>query len=194
MFCGTEGSGSHFHVLRSQISFRRYRGRKVLFSCLALLDSFWPVPRAQGLVFLSCAHRFIFDGTKGVECRFHVLRSRTRFGRYRGGQVQFSCFALPDSISSVLRRQVLFSLFALPNYFSAAPRRRVPFLSFVLQDTFSAVSMASGPVFTFCALEPFCAVLVALGPVLIFCALEIVLGGFEGVGSHFHVLCSLTHF
>jgi hypothetical protein len=32
-FGGTEGVGSRFHVLRSQTHFRRYRGRRVQFSC-----------------------------------------------------------------------------------------------------------------------------------------------------------------
>jgi hypothetical protein len=69
---------------------------------------------------MCCAPGLVFDGTKGVGARFHVLcsrtrfdgtdsvgsrlhvlRSRTRFQRYRGRRVPFSCFALPDSFSMV---------------------------------------------------------------------------------------------
>jgi hypothetical protein len=81
---GTEGVGSRFQVLRSRTPFRRYRGRRVPFSCSALPDLF-PA------------------GTVGVGSRFHVLRSRTRFRRYRERRVLFSCFALPYSFSTVPR-------------------------------------------------------------------------------------------
>jgi hypothetical protein len=40
---------------------------------------------------------------RGKQSRFHVLRARTRFRRYRGRQVPFSCFALPDSFLAVPR-------------------------------------------------------------------------------------------
>jgi hypothetical protein len=43
----------------------------------------------------------VFDYTEGAGCRFYVLRSRSRFQRYRGSWVLFSCFALPDSFSVV---------------------------------------------------------------------------------------------
>jgi hypothetical protein len=59
------------------------------------LDPFWDVPRASGPIFMFCATRLIFGDTDGIESRFHVLRSRTRFGGYRGRRVKFSCFALP---------------------------------------------------------------------------------------------------
>jgi hypothetical protein len=101
VFDGTEGVGSRFYVLRSQTCFRRYRWRHVLFSCFALLDSFSAVPRASSPCFLFCAPRLGFGGTEGVGSRFHVLRSRTHFRRYRGHQVPFSCFALRDSFSTV---------------------------------------------------------------------------------------------
>jgi hypothetical protein len=57
ILCGTECVESQFHVLRGRTHFRqnRGRGRRVLFSCFALLDSF-------------------FGGTEGVRSRFHVLR------------------------------------------------------------------------------------------------------------------------
>jgi hypothetical protein len=115
VFGGTEGVGSHFHVLRARTRFRRYRERQVLFSCFslrdsfspksgrrapfsrfALLDSFSAISRASGPVFMFCAPGLIFGGTEGVRSLFHVLRARTRFLRYRGRRVTFSCFASPD--------------------------------------------------------------------------------------------------
>jgi hypothetical protein len=105
---GTEGIGSRLHVLRARIHFRRYRGRRVPFSCFALPDSFLAVPRASGTVFMFCAPGLVFGGNEGVGSRFHVLRSRscfgvtegirdrflvlraqTRFQRYRGRSVPF---------------------------------------------------------------------------------------------------------
>jgi hypothetical protein len=124
VFGGTDGVGSHFHVLSSQshtqgVGFRiyvlrsrtrcrRYRGRRAFFSCFALPD-LCPV-------FMFCAPGLFFGGTEGVGSPFFVFRSRTRCRRYRGRWVNFSCFALLDS--------------------------------------FSAVSRASGPVFIFCAPRP----------------------------------------
>jgi hypothetical protein len=120
LFGGTEGIGSHFHVLRSRTPFRRYRGRRVPFQCFArqesflavprasvpfscfvLPDSFSAVPSASGLVFMFCALKIVFGGTESVESRFHVLRSRTHFRRYRGRRIPFSCFVRPDSFSAV---------------------------------------------------------------------------------------------
>jgi hypothetical protein len=103
IFGGTEGVGSRFDVSRSRTSFRRYRGRRVPFSCLARSGSFSAVTRATGPVFLFCAPGHIFGGNEGVRSRFHVLRARTRFRRYRGSRVPFSCFARPDSFSGVTR-------------------------------------------------------------------------------------------
>jgi hypothetical protein len=100
---GTEGVGSRFHVLRSRTSFRRNRGRRVLFSCFARMDSFSTVPRASGPVFMFCAPRLIFGDTEGVGPRFHVLRSQTRFRRYRGRWVPFPCFARSESFSTLPR-------------------------------------------------------------------------------------------
>jgi hypothetical protein len=45
----------------------------------------------------------VFGGTESVGCRFHVLCARTRFWRYRGLRVTFSCFARPKSFSAVSR-------------------------------------------------------------------------------------------
>jgi hypothetical protein len=92
-FDGTEGVLSRFHVLRARTRFRRYRGRRVLFSCLARPDSVSAVPRASSPVFMLCTPRLGFDDFEGVMSRFHVLRAQTRFRRYRGRPVPFSCFA-----------------------------------------------------------------------------------------------------
>jgi hypothetical protein len=92
---------SNFHLFRVWIHFRRYRGRRVPFSSFALPDSFLAVPRASAPVFMLCAPRLGFDGTEGVMSRFQVLRARTRFRRYRGRRLPFSCFARPDSFSTV---------------------------------------------------------------------------------------------
>jgi hypothetical protein len=117
-FGGSEGVGSRFHILRSQTRFwrsagiqarfhvlrpgtrfQRYRGRRVSFSCFVRRDSFSTVPRASAPVLLFCAHGLIFGVTEGVESRFNVLLTRTRFRHYRGRPVPFSCFALPDMFS-----------------------------------------------------------------------------------------------
>jgi hypothetical protein len=110
MFCalglflgGTEGVGSCFHVLRSRTRFWWYRGRRGSFSCFALLDTFLAVTRASGPIFMFCAPRLFFGVTDGVGSRFHALRSRTRFGRYRGRRGSFSSFALTDTFLALLR-------------------------------------------------------------------------------------------
>jgi hypothetical protein len=132
VFGGTVGVGSRLHVLRARTSFRRYRGRRVPFSCIALPDSFSAVWRALDTVFRFCAPVLVFSGCEGIMSRFHVLCSRTRFRWYRGRQHPLSCFALT-------------------NLFSAVPMVSGPILMFSLPDTFSAVRRASRPVFMFCA-------------------------------------------
>jgi hypothetical protein len=143
MFCALglifgriEGVGSRFHVLRArtlfrpyrgcrvplsclarQTHFRRYRGRRVPFSCFALPDSFSAVPRASGPVFLFCAPELVFDGTEGVRSRFNVLRVRTRFRRYRGRRVPFSCFASTDTFSTVTSVSGPVFMFGAPGLF-----------------------------------------------------------------------------
>jgi hypothetical protein len=181
--------------------------RRVPFSRFARPDSFSAVPRALGLVFMFCARtRFrrvpfscfallglVFGGTEGVGSRFHVLRARTRFWRYRGRQVSFSCFARPDSFSAVPRASGPVFIFCVPGLvfgvsldvgsrfhvlrvqtrFRRYRGRRVPFSRFARPESFSVVPKASGLVF-------------------MFCASGLVFGGTEGVGSRFHVLCSRT--
>jgi hypothetical protein len=95
------GVGSRFHILRSMKHFRRYRGRQVQFSCFALPNSFSAVPCVSGPFFIFSAPGLIFGGIAGVESRFHGLRSKTRFHRYRGPRIPYSCFPLPNSFSAV---------------------------------------------------------------------------------------------
>jgi hypothetical protein len=137
IFGGTESVGSRFYVLRSRTRFRRFRGRRDPFSCIARPNSFLVVLKTSGPVYMFCTPRLIFGATKGVSSRFHVLRFRTRFRRYRGRGVPFSFFAQPD--------------------------------------LFSTVPRASDPVFMFSARENF------------FC-------GAESVGSRFHIFRSRTRF
>jgi hypothetical protein len=82
-----EGVGSIFHFLRSWTIFRRCLVRRVLFSYFARPDSCSAVPRASGPVFMFCAPGLVFGGTEGIKSLFHVLRSWTRFRRYRGCRV-----------------------------------------------------------------------------------------------------------
>jgi hypothetical protein len=76
IFNGTEGSMSHFNVLRARTRFhvtrawtrfRPYRGRRVMFSCYARLDSFSGVTRASGPILMFCAPGLIFGGSEGDE-------------------------------------------------------------------------------------------------------------------------------
>jgi hypothetical protein len=101
VFGGTESVGSCIRVLRSRTLFRRYRWCQVPFSCFAFRDSFSAVLRVSGPVFMFCAPGLFFDGTEGVWSRLHVWRARTRFRRYGGRRVPFSCFVLPNSFSAV---------------------------------------------------------------------------------------------
>jgi hypothetical protein len=132
IFGGTEGVGSRINVLRARIHVRRYRGRRVPFSCFARPDSFSALPSASGPVFMFCASGLVFDSAECVGSRFHVLRVQTHFRRYRGRPIPFSCFSLPNIFLQSGGRRILISCFALPDSFSTIPR-------------------ASGPVFMFCA-------------------------------------------
>jgi hypothetical protein len=109
---------SSFHVSRPRTRFRRYRGRRVQFSCFAHPDSFSAVPRVSGPVFIFCALGHVFGGAEGVRSHFHVFPSWTHFRRFRGRRVVFdvllfSCFVLPDSFSTVPRVSVPVFMFFL---------------------------------------------------------------------------------
>jgi hypothetical protein len=174
-FGGSECFGSRFLFLRPRTRFRRYRGCRVAFSCFACPDSFSAVLTVSGPIFIFCTPELIFNGSKGVGSYFHVLRPRTSFLRYRERRVPFSCFAFPETFSTVPGRRVEFSCFASAYSFSMVPMASGLIFMYSLPDTFSAVRRASGPVFMFC------------GP-------ELVFDSTEGVEYHFHVLRSRTHF
>jgi hypothetical protein len=175
VFDGTEVVGSRFLVLHLRTNFRWYRGRHVLFSCFAPRDSFSAVPMASCPIFMFCAPELIFGGTEGVGYRFHVLHVRTRFQRYRGRRVTFSCFARPGSFSAVPRASgpvFIFCAHVLVFGGAECVGTRFPVLR---PESFSAVTRASCPVFMFC--EP-----------------GLIFGGTEGVGSRFDISRSRTSF
>jgi hypothetical protein len=103
IFGGTEGVRYRFNVLRSRTHFRRYRGRRVPFSCFAFSNPFSAVPWASGPVFMLGTPGIFFGGTEGLGSHFHVLCARTRFRRYRGRPISFSCFPLSEMFSAVPR-------------------------------------------------------------------------------------------
>jgi hypothetical protein len=122
VFGGAEGVGSHFHVLHARTHFRRCGWRRVPLTSFALPNTFSAVRSASGrvimfcapntfsavrrasdLVIMFCAPEHVFSGVEGVGSRFHVLRSRSHFPRYRGIRDPFSYFALLDSFLAVLR-------------------------------------------------------------------------------------------
>jgi hypothetical protein len=90
-----EGVRSRFHVLLSRTRFS------------AIL-------RALGPVLTFCASVFVFGGIDGVGSRFLILRSRTRFQLYRGRRVPFSCFALPETFSTVPGASGVVFMFCAP--------------------------------------------------------------------------------
>jgi hypothetical protein len=202
MFCapalivgGTEGVDSRFHVLRPQTRFGWYRGCRVPFSCFALLDSFSAIPRASGPVFMFCAPRLVFGGTGGVGSRFHVLRAKTRFQRYRGPRVLFSCFASPDSFSTVPRASGHVFIFCAPGLVLAVPRASGIFFHVLRARTpFRRYLGPSGPVFMFCAPGLVFGVTERVGYCFLILRSRNRLCGSEGVGSCFHVLRSRSCF
>jgi hypothetical protein len=167
-------------------SFSADRGRRDPFSCFVRPDSFSAVPRETSPFFIFCAPKHIFVSTEGVGSRFSVLRARTRFQRYRGRRVQFSCFARVEPFSAVTRVTGPVFMFCDPGLvfggtegvesrFRRYRGRRVSFSWFARPDSFLTVPRAIGPVFMFYA------------PRLVF-------GANEGVGARFHVLRSRTRF
>jgi hypothetical protein len=65
-----EGVESSFHVLRSRIHFRQYRGRRLRFSCFALANPLSAISRAPSPVDMYCTPGPIFDGAVSS---FHVF-------------------------------------------------------------------------------------------------------------------------
>jgi hypothetical protein len=114
VLCDTGCDVTRFHVLRTRTRFWWYRGCLLPFLFFALQDSFFAVPTTLGPIFMFCAPGHVFGGIEGVDSRFHVLRSQTRFPLYRGLQVPFSCFELPNSFSAVLRSSGPVFMFCAP--------------------------------------------------------------------------------
>jgi hypothetical protein len=191
----SEGVGSHFHVLRARTHFRRCRGSPVPFTCFACLNSFSAVPRASGPVFKFCSSELVFGGTDDVESRFHVLRSRTRFWRYGGRRLLFSCFAPLDSFSAVLSSSGPVFMFCAPNSFSTVPTTSGPVIIFLRSWTRFRRCGGRQVLFScFAPLDSFSLVLSSSGPVFMFCAPILIFGGTEGALTNFYVLRSQTHF
>jgi hypothetical protein len=176
IFGGTESVGSGFHILRSLTRFSRYRGQRVQFSYFALLNPLPAVPRAFNPVFMFCASRLVFDGTEGVGSSFHILCFWNYFRRFGGRQVQFSCFALPDSFSMVPTALGLVFMFCATG------------------PVFSGFEGVGSSFHVLCSSDPFLAVRMASGPVFMFCLYILIFGGTERVRSRFHVLRSRTCF
>jgi hypothetical protein len=63
-----------------------------------------------------CTPGVVSRHTEGIVSRFHVLRSQTRFRRYRERQVSFSSFALSDSFSAVPRASGPVFMFCAPEF------------------------------------------------------------------------------
>jgi hypothetical protein len=101
IFSGIVGVRSCFHILLSQTSFRWYLRSRVSFSCFALPNSFSVDPWASAPSFHVLRSQTRFGGTEVIGSRFNVWPTRTRFRRFRGRRVQFSCFTLPDSFSTI---------------------------------------------------------------------------------------------
>jgi hypothetical protein len=187
--------------------------RRVPFSCFMLPNSFSTVPGVTCPVLMFCTLELIFGGTSGVGSRFHVLRVRTPFKRYRGRRVPFSYFDRPDSFSVVPRASGPVFIFCAPRLIFGGTegvgsriedlRSRTYFRRCQVGSRFHV--LRSRTCFgryrgrrvqfsCFTLQDPFWAVSRATSPGFMFCAPGFVLGGTEGVGSRFHVLRSETHF
>jgi hypothetical protein len=123
-----------------------------------------------------CPPGLIFGGAECVGSYYHVLCSQTHFWRYRGRQVSFSCFACPESFSTV-------------------PSASGPVFMFCsLGLIFSGTEGVGSRFHVMRAWTHFRRFPRALSPVFMFCAPRHVFGSTEGVGSRFHVLRARTHF
>jgi hypothetical protein len=174
-FDGTECVGSHFHVLRYQTRFLRYRGRRPPFSCFACPDTFSEVMRASGSIFMFCMPKLIFGGTEGVGSRFQDFSSDSfsKVPSASGTVFMFCASRLIFGCTEGVRSR--FHVLRAWSHFRRYRGRLVQFSSFAFPDSFSAVPRASVPVFIFCA------------PGLVF-------GGTEGVVPRCQVLRAQTHF
>jgi hypothetical protein len=195
-FSAIRGGGvkSRFLILRARINFRRFRGRRVPFSCFTrpdsfsapgasgliflffTSDSFSEVPGASGPFFMFCATGHVFGGTRSVGSRFSCFVRLDSFSVVPGASGLVFMFCAPGLIfvgTEGVGSHVL--VFASLTRFRRYQGHRVSFSRFVLPDSFSAVLGASGLVF-------------------LFCALKLIFGGFRGFGSRIHVLRTQTRF
>jgi hypothetical protein len=130
-----------------------------------------------------CASRLVFGGTEGVGSRFHVLRSRTHFQRYRGRPFPFSCFAITHSFSAVSRA-------SCPVFMICAPGL-----------VFDGTKGVGSRVHVFRARTRFrhvfrAAITHSVTDTLIFmiCGSGLVFDGAESVGYRFYILRAQIHF
>jgi hypothetical protein len=194
VFKVAECDGSRIHVLRTRTRFRRYRGRRVPFSCFALPDSFSMVPRASCPDFMFCALRLVSDGTEGVGFRFHVLLARTCFWRYQGRQVPFSCFARPNSFLAVPRASAPVFMFCAPGLvFGGAECVGSHFMFFALGLVFGGTEGIKSYFHVLLSLTRFRRYRGRRVPFSCFKP-ELVFGGTEGVASRFHIFPSQNRF
>jgi hypothetical protein len=215
IFDGSDGVGSRFHVLRAQIHFQQYGGRRFQFSYFTRPDLFLAVPSASGPVFRCSPPRHVLGGAEIVGPRFHILRSWTLFRRYRGRRVPLSCFALLDSFSAVPRASGLVFIFCEPGLiFSGTEGVLHVFMFCAPRHVFGGAECVESSFLVLCSRTRFrryrgrrfpfsclsrspglvSAVPRATGPIFMFCASGLIYGGTVGVGSHFHVLRAWTHF
>jgi hypothetical protein len=202
IFGGTVGVGSRCHVLRARTRFRRYRGCLFPFSCFVLPDSCSAIRRGSVSVFMFYAPVLVFGGTEDVRSCFHVLRSRTRFRRFRGVGSRFLVLRARTRLRRFRGRRVQFSCFARRNSFLAVPGASCPVFLFCAPGLVFASSKVVGshfhvlrqirfrryrgrhvPISRFVLPDSYSAVPSASGLVFTFCALGLVFVGTEGVWS-----------
>jgi hypothetical protein len=146
-------------------------------------------------IFMYCAPGLVWVCTEVVWSHLHILRSRTRFRRYRRRGASFSCSTLSESIGAVPRaaspvfkfwapRHIFCGIEGVVSHFHVLhfwthfwQNRgcRVPYSCFALPFPFWAVPRVSGPVF-------------------MLCAARFVWGGTELVRSCFYVLRCRNYF
>jgi hypothetical protein len=157
-----------------------------------------------------CAPGLVLGGTEGTGSSCHVLRSQNRLGWYGGRRVYFSCFAQPDSFSTVPRTSGPIYMFCAPGLilggsegagsrfhilrsrtrFQRDRGRRVPFHGLRSWSQFRRNRWRPFPFSCFALSDSFSTVTRSSGPVFIFCAPGLIFDVAEGVGSRFHILCS----
>jgi hypothetical protein len=148
-----------------------------------------------GSLFMFCTPRVVFGGTKGVWSHFHILRARTHFRQYRGRRVPFSCFARPDSISTVPRASGYVFLFcALGLVFGDFEGVGSRFYVLRAKLFFGGTGGVMYRFLIFGARTRFWRGSKVIGSRFHVLHAGFVFGGTEGVMFGFQDLCSRTHF